>query len=157
MKTLRAAVLGLVMAAAGVFLPGGPPRAAESAPAALVIRTAAGASHPFRVEVVASPEDRARGLMYRPGLAADAGMLFDFGEVQPVAMWMKNTLIPLDMLFIAADGRVVSIAERTVPHSLEPVGPAEPVRSVLEVPGGTAARLGIRAGDRIEHPLFSRR
>lgn len=112
--------------------------------------TAQGKSHPFTVEVAATDEQRMRGLMFRRQLAPDAGMLFDFNESAPVSMWMKNTFIPLDMLFIAADGRIVDIAERTVPQSLQPLGPAIPVRYVLEVNGGVSARLGLRPGDRVE-------
>jgi len=111
-------------------------------------------SHAFAVEVATSAEQLAQGLMYRRSLAADAGMLFDFGRVQPVSMWMKNTYIPLDMVFIAADGRVVGVAERAVPQSLAIIAAPAPVRAVLEVNGGTVARLGIRAGDQVIHPIF---
>jgi uncharacterized membrane protein (UPF0127 family) len=76
-------------------------------------------------------------------------MLFDFGHSESVAMWMKNTLIPLDMLFIASDGSVINIAQRTVPESLTPIPSAQPVRYVLELAGGTASRLGIKPGDRV--------
>lgn len=111
--------------------------------------------HPFTVEMAVTSEQRAQGLMFRRELAADAGMLFDFGKrPSRAAMWMKNTLIPLDMLFIAPDGRIESIAERTVPHSLESISSRGPVRAVLELNGGTVSRLGIEPGDRVEHPLF---
>ena len=112
--------------------------------------------HDFDVELALSPDQRARGLMYRRKMAGDAGMLFDFG-VRPhrASMWMKNTFIPLDMLFITGDGRIESIAERTVPHSLEAISSRGPVRAVLELNGGTVARLGIAPGDRVEHPIFS--
>ncbi len=111
--------------------------------------------HVFTVELAVTPEQRAQGLMYRRGMAADAGMLFDYSR-RPgrASMWMKNTFIPLDMLFIKADGEIESIAARTVPHSLESISSRGPVRGVLELNGGTAARLGIRPGDRVEHPLF---
>lgn len=122
----------------------------------LSIQTSDGKTHRFTVEVVATPEARTQGLMFRRSLAADAGMLFDFGQTAPVAMWMKNTLIPLDMLFVASDGRIVNIAQRTVPHSLTLIPSAKPVRFVLEVTGGTAARLGLKPGDKLLHPLFSR-
>ena len=112
--------------------------------------------HRFRVEMALTPEQRGRGLMFRRELPADAGMLFDFQEVREVSLWMKNTLIPLDMLFIASDGRIVNIAERAVPHSLATVPSAGPVRAVLEINGGTVARLGIRPGDRVVHPIFNR-
>jgi uncharacterized membrane protein (UPF0127 family) len=122
--------------------------------APLAIQTSDGKTHRFKVEIAATPDERALGLMFRRSLAPDAGMLFDFGHTGPVAMWMKNTLIPLDMLFVASDGAVVNIAQRTVPQSLTPIPSARPVRFVLEVAGGTTARLGIKPGDKLIHPLF---
>ena len=119
----------------------------------LVIRSA-DKQHLFSVEVVSTPQARADGLMYRTSLPADGGMLFNFGKTEPVSMWMKNTAIPLDMLFIRADGTITNIAERTVPQSLTPVAASEPVPFVLEINGGVSARLGIRAGDKAQHPLF---
>lgn len=120
----------------------------------LLIRTADGAKHSFTVELARTPAERAQGLMFRTSLAADGGMLFDFKELESVAMWMKNTLIPLDMLFIARDGRIVRIVERAVPLSLAPIPSGEPVLAVLELNGGTAARLGLKLGDRVIHPIF---
>jgi len=119
---------------------------------ALAIVTEAG-RHEFNVELAKSPQQRSQGLMYRREMAAAAGMLFDFG-VRPnrASMWMKNTFIPLDMLFIKPDGRIESIAERTVPHSLEAISSRGPVRYVLELNAGTASRLGIAPGDRVELP-----
>lgn len=116
--------------------------------------TGSGQRHAFAVELASSPEQLAQGLMYRRTLAADAGMLFDFGMDKPVSMWMRNTLIPLDMLFLAADGRVVGIKQRAVPGSLDIISAPEPVRGVLEVNGGTAQRLGLAVGDRVVHPMF---
>jgi uncharacterized membrane protein (UPF0127 family) len=118
----------------------------------LAIVTGAG-RHAFNVELASTPEQRSQGLMYRREMASDAGMLFDFG-VRPerASMWMKNTYIPLDMLFIKADGKIESIAERTVPHSLEALSSRGPVRYVLELNGGMTARLGIEPGDRVEIP-----
>ena len=111
--------------------------------------------HDFNVELAVKPGQRAQGLMYRRKMAGDAGMLFDFGaRAQRASMWMKNTFIPLDMLFITGDGRIESIAERTVPHSLEAISSRGPVRAVLELNGGTVSRLGIAPGDRVEHPIF---
>ncbi len=101
-----------------------------------------------------TPQERSRGLMERRELAADAGMLFDYGNERFVSFWMKNTLIPLDMLFIKSDGRIARIAERTTPLSLVAVPSGEAVRAVLEVNGGTADRLGIAPGDRVVHPIF---
>jgi hypothetical protein len=113
-----------------------------------------GTAHRFNVEIADQPAERQKGLMYRHELAADAGMLFDFGEPQQIAMWMKNTYIPLDMLFIAADGSIRNIAENTVPFSLDTIPSRGAVRFVLEVPAGTAARLGLKAGDRVRHSLI---
>ena len=112
--------------------------------------------HAFQVEVARNDADRAQGLMFRRNLAPDRGMLFDFGRVQPISMWMQNTYIPLDMIFIRPDGGIARIAENAEPLSTRTIPSGEPVLAVLEVPGGTAARLGLKAGDRVEHPLFKR-
>ena len=121
----------------------------------LDIITADGTHHSFHIELAAKPAERERGLMYRQSLAADTGMLFDFGEDRLVSMWMKNTFIPLDMLFITRDGTVVTIAANTVPQSLDTISSGRPVRAVLEIKGGEAARQGIASGARVMHPLFS--
>jgi uncharacterized membrane protein (UPF0127 family) len=110
--------------------------------------------HVFSIELAVSDEDRARGLMFRRELPDGQGMLFDFGRDQDVAMWMKNTLIPLDMMFITADGRIRRIAENTEPMSTRIIPSGGPVRAVLEVIGGTAKKYGIAAGDRVAHPWF---
>ncbi len=99
-------------------------------------------------------EQHAQGLMYRRSLAADAGMLFLYRGAGMLSMWMKNTSIPLDMMFIAPDGRIVDIAERTVPYSLETVSSRFAASAVLEVNGGTVARLGVQPGDRVLHRAF---
>ena len=131
-------------------------RAADPATADLTVVGASG-SHRFVVELVDDPRSRARGLMFRRSLPADGGMLFDFGHDQPVSMWMKNTLIPLDMLFIDRRGVIVNLHQRSVPHSLVPIASAGRVRAVLELNGGTVQRLDIKPGDRIAHPLFDAR
>jgi uncharacterized membrane protein (UPF0127 family) len=95
--------------------------------------------------------------MFRRSMAPDRGMLFDFEQVAPVAMWMKNTYLPLDMLFIRADGTVARIAADTEPLSTKVIPSGEPVLAVLELNAGTTARLGIRAGDRVEHGIFKSR
>jgi len=107
-------------------------------------------THRFTVEVARTPEEQARGLMERQSLAPDRGMIFPYQTPQPVAFWMKNTLIPLDMVFITPDGRILRIEANTVPLSLEPVGSGEAVEAVLELAGGRSAELGIAAGDRVE-------
>jgi uncharacterized membrane protein (UPF0127 family) len=112
--------------------------------------------HAFQVEVMRTDEQRARGLMHRNYMPADRGMLFDFKAVEPVAMWMQNTYISLDMLFIRADGTIARIAERTEPLSTRTIPSGEPVLSVLEINGGVSKTLGIKAGDRVEHALFKR-
>ncbi|WP_349367653.1 DUF192 domain-containing protein [Salinarimonas sp.] len=111
--------------------------------------------HEFQVELAATPEERSRGLMFRRSMPAEQGMLFDFGRVQPVSMWMRNTYIPLDMLFISETGEIVRIAADTEPLSERTISSGQPVLSVLELNAGTARRLGIAAGDRVEHPLFA--
>lgn len=112
--------------------------------------------HIFAVELANTDETRARGLMHRKELPEGRGMLFDFRRDQEVSMWMQNTFIPLDMLFIRADGRIHRIAENTEPHSTRLVSSGGPVRSVLEVIAGTARKFGIAPGDRVAHPMFSR-
>ena len=121
--------------------------------APLTIQTASG-PHPFTVELATSPAQMMQGLMFRRSLAPDAGMLFDYQAPSMASMWMKNTLIPLDMLFVDATGHIVNIHERAVPGSLDPIAAAAPVRAVIELNGGTAARLGIRPGDRVIYPIF---
>jgi len=113
-----------------------------------------GKRHKFTVEMADTDERRTLGLMYRTSMAADAGMLFDFKSDKPVSMWMRNTRIPLDMLFITRDGRVLNIAQRTVPFTEHSIPSDGPVRAVLELNGGTAERLGLKAGDRVIHPMF---
>lgn len=108
----------------------------------------------FTVEIADTDELRARGLMFRQRLPEDRGMLFDFESPRQVSMWMKNTYISLDMLFIREDGTIAYIAENTVPKSLDTIGVSEPVLAVLELAGGTSRKLGIRAGDTVYHRLF---
>jgi hypothetical protein len=112
--------------------------------------------HRFRVELAETPEQMTQGLMFRTSLAPDAGMLFDYQQPTAATMWMRNTLIPLDMLFVDGQGRIVNIHERAVPQSLDVIAAAAPVRAVIELNGGTAARLGIEPGDRVVHPIFGK-
>lgn len=120
----------------------------------VAIETRGGASHRFTVELATTSDERSRGLMYRRELASDHGMLFIYPRPREVSMWMKNTYLPLDMLFLDAAGRVVRIAERTTPLSREVISSGERVLAVLEVPGGTAERLDLARGDRVRHPVF---
>ena len=151
-RWLRGA-LALVLLLAGVL-----PAVADPVPAdagVLILVTESG-RFPFAVEVADTPAERQQGLQGRRKLAENTGMLFDFGTPQRVAMWMLNTYIPLDMLFLDDDGRVVAIAKNTVPLSLDRIGIEDPVRAVLEVPAGVADRLNVRAGNRVCHPIYPR-
>lgn len=111
----------------------------------------------FAVEVATTEEEKRTGLMFRKELADGRGMLFDFSPEQEVSMWMKNTFIPLDMIFIRADGRILRIAENTVPQSTAIISSRGPAKGVLEVIAGTAKKYGISPGDRVAHPLFNGR
>ena len=158
---MRAALSFITACLAWVALATGPsPALAQAAaPAAgleqLVI-VSGGTRHVFQVEVMRTPDQRAKGLMYRNYMPEDRGMLFDFARTEPVAMWMQNTYLPLDMLFIRANGTISRIAERTEPLSTRTIPSGEPVLSVLEINGGVAEKLGIKPGDKVEHVLFKR-
>jgi uncharacterized protein len=115
-----------------------------------------GQRHVFEVEVARDDRDRAQGLMFRRSMPANRGMLFDFAKVEPVSMWMQNTYISLDMLFIRPNGTIARIATNAEPLSTRTIPSGEPVLAVLELNAGTAVRLGIKPGDRVEHPLFKR-
>lgn len=157
-RSVLAACLALVLLAlAPAAAPAqAPAPASPSAGLESLVIVSGGTRHAFQVEVMRTAEQRARGLMHRNYMPADRGMLFDFKAVEPVAMWMQNTYIPLDMLFIRADGTIARIAERTEPLSTRTIPSGEPVLSVLEINGGVSKSLGIKPGDRVEHPLFKR-
>jgi uncharacterized membrane protein (UPF0127 family) len=108
----------------------------------------------FSVEMATTEKEKQTGLMYRKELADGKGMLFDFNPEQEVSMWMENTYVSLDMIFIRADGRILRIAENTKPLSTKIISSQGPARAVLEVVAGTAQKYGIRPGDRVGHPLF---
>lgn len=127
-------------------------RAAEFQPLEIITKSGV---QVFSVEMAKTEQERATGLMYRKELPEGKGMLFDFTPEQPVSMWMKNTYISLDMIFIAGDGRIIRIAENTEPESLKTISSGGPAKGVLEVIAGTAKKFGIRPGDRVAHPLFS--
>jgi uncharacterized membrane protein (UPF0127 family) len=148
--------LGRTLAAAFVFhavclLTSDRPRADEFD--SLTIATASGA-HPFQVEIAADEATRERGLMYRRFMPADRGMLFEFDHEAPVAFWMKNTYIPLDMIFIARDGTVTRIAAHAEPLSETIVPSGGPCVAVLELNAGIAAQIGLKVGDKVRDPFF---
>jgi len=111
--------------------------------------------HTFEVELATTEAEREKGLMFRKQLPEGHGMLFDFPQDQEVAFWMQNTYIPLDMIFIQGDGRILRIAENTTPLSTKLIPSNGPVRAVLEVIGGTAEKLGIAPGDKVAFPIFN--
>lgn len=143
-RTTRTAMMVAAIASATL------PLAACADDSHLVLHTATG-DHTFTVEVVDTAEGRARGLMYRQELADDAGMLFDFKEERPVSFWMQNTFIPLDMVFIAADGTVKTVHENARPFDTTSIPSGAPVQYVLEIPGGRSTEIGLAPGDRVEH------
>ncbi len=120
----------------------------------LAIMTRDGARHEFTVEMALSEPQQTVGLMFRRSVPADGGMLFDWGTPRDSTMWMRNTVSPLDMLFINADGSIRRIAEDTVPESLAMIESRGPVRATLELAAGTAKRLGIRVGDKVQQRIF---
>jgi uncharacterized membrane protein (UPF0127 family) len=146
--------LGLALLTAGACSADAQQGLASFARDSLVLHQADGTERAFDVELAVSPQQQAQGLMYRQSLAADAGMLFVYRPAREVSMWMKNTVIPLDMLFIAEDGEIVKIVERAVPFSLKTISSDSRIRAVLEINGGMVNRLGIRPGDRLGHPVF---
>ena len=120
----------------------------------LAIVTQTKERHELSIELATDPLQWAQGLMFRRSLAPDAGMLFLYKRPRRISMWMKNTFIPLDMLFIDQRGRITQIEERTVPHSLKSITSKKRVIAVLELVGGSADRLDIHPGDRVEHTAF---
>ena len=110
--------------------------------------------HEFIVETAVTDRQHAQGLMFRQSLAKNAGMLFDYKVPTSITMWMKNTFIPLDMIFIGNDGRVINVVQRAIPFSENVISSLGKARGVLEINGGTASRLGIMPGDKILHRIF---
>jgi uncharacterized membrane protein (UPF0127 family) len=153
MMTRRTLSLMAAAIAASLFAFSAEAQLQRFATSELTIVSATG-PHRFTVELAETPEQMEQGLMFRRAMAPDAGMLFDYKAPTVATMWMRNTLIPLDMLFVDARGHIVNIHERAVPQSLDVIAAAAPVRAVIELNGGTAARLGIAPGDHVQHPIF---
>lgn len=139
--------LGILVA----VLLGMAPLAACSSDDRLVIHTATG-DYPFSIELVDTPEGRQKGLMFRQSLDANAGMLFDFQREQVTTFWMQNTFIPLDMIFVAPDGVVKTVHVNAKPQDTTSISSEVPVQFVLEIPGGRSVEIGLKPGDRIDHP-----
>ena len=146
-RSIAAIILGLLLA-------GGPARPAGQQ--TVEIATKSGV-HIFAVELADNDAEREKGLMFRKELPEGRGMLFDFHRDQEVSFWMQNTYLPLDMIFIRGDGRILRIAENTEPLSTRLIPSGGPVRAVLEVIAGTARKLGIAPGDRVASPIFNAR
>ena len=143
--------LAAVLVVVGFAVASAPAGAASFQPLEIVTKNGV---QVFSVEIATTDEEKQTGLMYRKELADGKGMLFDFNPEQEVSMWMKNTYVSLDMIFIRADGRILRIAENTEPLSTKIISSEGPARAVLEVVAGTAQKYGIRPGDRVGHPLF---
>ncbi|WP_408611938.1 DUF192 domain-containing protein [Falsiroseomonas oryzae] len=146
--------LGLLLAGRALAQPGVDRPQPRLPTERMVIVTRDNRRHDFTVEMALNPDQQTIGLMFRQEVKPDEGMIFDWGAPRESSMWMRNTLVPLDMVFIAADGRIHRIAERTVPLSLTPVDSRGPVRATLELQGGITERLDIRVGDRVLHRMF---
>jgi uncharacterized protein len=110
--------------------------------------------HPFTVEVAATDQERSTGLMFRQSLGDDQGMIFIYPQDELITMWMKNTYIPLDMIFVRSDGTVERVAQDTEPFSEQTISSGDKARAVIEVKAGSAKRLGIKSGDKVDYPLF---
>lgn len=145
-------VLPILLAILGLAGESGAPSAGNSTSALTIVSV--NGKHRFNVELAVTPAEMERGLMYRRELAPDAGMVFDFKQPTKATMWMHNTLIPLDMLFVDGQGRIVNIHPNAVPQSDAVIAAAAPVRVVIELKGGTADRLGIQPGDRVLYPIL---
>ena len=150
---LFAATLGA--AQAQTARPEAPKAPAVAADGSTVSATIEGRTLAWPVEIADDGAERSRGLMFRRELPAMTGMLFDFRATRPVAMWMRNTYVPLDMIFICEDGTVANIGADTVPLSEATVSSDGPVRYVLEINAGEAAKVGLRTGSKLNHPLFA--
>jgi uncharacterized membrane protein (UPF0127 family) len=146
MKILMIAVMSLMLATTAC--------AADAKTEKLTVVSKDGTEHYFNVEIAATPVDREVGLMFRTSMDPNHGMLFEMDANATVEFWMKDTLIPLDMLFVAADGTIKTIHENAIPKDLTPLSSKAPVTGVIELNGGRAAALGIAPGDKVVVPFF---
>ena len=151
MKLLRTVLLIIAVIAAWLVLPAGAQEPPRIEPLTI---TNGDTATLFSAEVADTEELRERGLMFRHRLPEDQVMLFDFGQPRPVSMWMKDTYIPLDMIFVRPDGTIAAIVENAVPKSLETIGVQEPIRGVIELAAGTVKRLGITQNDKVYNRIF---
>jgi uncharacterized membrane protein (UPF0127 family) len=152
MKVLPAFIGVMILVSGAAYVVPVPEK--EINPAKLVIETRTG-KHTFDIEIADTPEKLERGLMFRESLPPDGGMLFEMGQEGIVSFWMKDTPMPLDMVFIGADGTIRNIHENAVPKSLESISSDVPVKAVLEINGGRTRALGIAAGNKVFHPYFT--
>jgi uncharacterized protein len=152
-RSFRLRPAGAILAVSMLFAPVA--LLAQAAHNKLTILTAGGA-RVFEVDVMRSQADLEKGLMFRKSIPADYGMLFDFQREQTIMMWMKNTFIPLDMIFMDKTGQVVGIIANAAPMSEKILTVAAPTDAVLELRGGTAARIGLKLGDKVRDPIFDR-
>ncbi len=157
-KELVTVFVGLVLLADTLLAAGGNTaigqRVIEFKTDTLEIVTTSGNVLPFKIELAETPAQKARGLMYRDRMAEDAGMLFDYGKPTVITMWMKNTFLPLDMLFIDQAGKIIRIEKQTTPQSLDVISSGDQALAVLEINGGASDRMGINPGDVVRHGLF---
>lgn len=160
---MRRWVSALALAGLLGAVPAAPAYSREAVPAArkpqtglriipLTIETAGGKRHAYKVEVAATPDQQAHGMMFRTTMPPGTGMLFPMDPPRPASFWMENTLIPLDLVFIGADGRIRNIVAGAVPKSRAPLASVGPVAAVLELRGGEAERIGARPGDKVAWP-----
>ena len=159
---MRGYLLGIVAAALVACSPGAgdaTPQSTQSAPAVHPVSglsvvpltvTSGSRVHQFRVELARTPQEQAKGLMFRTQMGPDEGMIFPFDPPRGASFWMRNTVIPLDLIFVGTDGRISNIAANAVPYDETPLQSVGLAKAVLELSGGRAAQLGIVAGDRVE-------
>jgi len=132
-----------------------PPISVASKQEPVSIRKQNGEELPFNIELAITPAQQSKGLMFRTEMAEDAGMLFIFNTVKPLSFWMKNTFIPLDMLFLSSDGTILHIHPNAIPEDTTGVPSKFPAKAVLEINGGIAAKMGVKEGDQVQHRFFN--